>query len=107
MTIGFGNYNYFLGLLVLLFNKIWEIRMLVLSTFVSKENSFLGLHVCLEVNLEIPNFLFDDYFFTNDWKFQSNKNEPKKNENLRRKEMILYTCQFTNGFLIHIVEEKK
>jgi hypothetical protein len=31
----------------------------------------------------------------------------KKNENLRRKEMILYTCEFTNGFLIHIVEEKK
>jgi hypothetical protein len=62
MTIGFGNYNYFLGLLVLLFNKIWEIRMLVLSTFVLKENSFLGLHVCLEVNLEIPNFLFDEFF---------------------------------------------
>jgi hypothetical protein len=45
MTIGFGNFNYFLGLLVLLFNKIWEIRIFVPSTFVLEENSFLGLRV--------------------------------------------------------------
>ncbi len=63
--------------------------------------------MCLEVNLEIPNFLFDDFFLQMIENFNPIKMNLKKNENLRRKEMILYTCEFTNGFLIHIVEEKK
>jgi hypothetical protein len=63
--------------------------------------------VCLEVNMEIPNFLFHELFSQMIENSNPIKMNLKKNENLRRKETILHTCEFTKGFLIHIVEEKK
>ncbi len=68
------------------------------------------------------------FFFTNDWKFQSNKNEPKKkwkpkkkrndivhlwvhkwffNTHSWREKIILHPCEPTNVFSIHIGKEKK